>query len=245
MNLIDCHCHFYNLQVNDLQEQLQKAQKVGIEYFLCSALGKQEYQWYRENEFYKMKWYAGIHPFYEDSHETDLPQLEELCRNKEIVAIGEIGLDGRNDDSQWQQKILLQQLELAHDYDLPVVFHVVKEYYQLYKILKKNFPKVRGFLHGFNSSREVAETFSQLELAFSINARPPKQDALEFIFRKGRLLLETDAPYQKPNDSLANFHELANLTNIADNLADKLQVPVRKLVKMEYKNLQKYLGLKL
>ncbi|MDN5353394.1 MAG: TatD DNase family protein [Candidatus Cloacimonadota bacterium] len=245
MNLIDCHCHFYNLQAHDLQEQLQKAQKVGIEYFLCSALGKQEYQWYRENVFPSMKWYAGIHPFYENSHETDLPQLEELCRGKEIIALGEIGLDGRNNDSQWQQKILLQQLELARDYDLPVIFHVVKNYYQLYKILKKNFPKVRGFLHGFNSACEVAETFSQLELAFSVNARQPQQDALEFIFKKGRLLLETDAPYQQPYDSQADFHELANLTHIAENIAEKLQVSVGKLVKMEYKNLQNYLGLKL
>jgi TatD DNase family protein len=245
MNLIDYHCHFYNLQAHDLQGQLQKALNVGIEYFLCSALGKQEYQWYKENQFTKMKWYAGIHPFYENSSENDLPLLEELCRSKQIIAIGEIGLDGRNDDSYWQQKILLQQLELARDYDLPVVFHVVKNYYQLYKILKKNFPKVRGFLHGFNSSREVAETFSQLNLAFSINARPPQPDALKFIYQKGRLLLETDAPYQKPYDSKEDFNELANLSKIAEIISQELEISIGKLVKMEYKNLQNYLGLKL
>ncbi|MDY6915583.1 MAG: TatD family hydrolase [Candidatus Cloacimonadota bacterium] len=245
MKLIDCHCHFYNLQAWGLQKQLIKAKAAGIEYFLCSALGKQEFKWYQQNIFPNMKWYAGIHPFYEKNNEHDLPPLEELCRNKEIIAIGEIGLDGRADNNQWQRKILFKQLELAQSYNLPVVFHVVKNYYQLYKLLKKNFPKIRGFMHGFNSSREVAETFSQLELAFSVNARPPKKDALQFIYKKGRLLLETDSPYQKPYNSHIDFNELANLKKIAENVAEELSISEEKLKKLEKTNLEKYLGLKL
>ena len=66
-----------------------------------------------------------------------------------------IWLDNRNDNFEWQKKILLMQLDLAKNYDLPVVFHTVKQYYELDKILKNNFPKVQGFLHAFNASQEI------------------------------------------------------------------------------------------
>ncbi len=247
---IDAHCHLADERIADnLEQELADAKKTGVNYFVSSALCKEEFELMKLPKFQKLqkfiKWTAGIHPFYEKSSEDDFDALIKLCDEKKIIAVGEIGLDRRKDNFDWQKKILLMQLDLAKNYDLPVIFHTVKQYYELDKILKNNFPKVLGYLHGFNTSREIAEQFSKYDLAFSLGCKPPKKDTLGFIIDRGFFLFETDAPYQKPVDDKSDFNHLKNLMWIVNKVSQITKLDKQELEVIQRKSFEQIFGLQL
>ena len=219
MKLFDNHCHLEELfRKGILEKELSDARNAGITGWFSSALCRDEYEWHLQQQIDGMKWCAGIHPYYEKSDAHDFDLLAELCSEGNIVAVGEIGLDSRNIDEDWQKDILLKQLELGRAYELPVVFHVVKRYYELHKLLKNNFPKVKGWLHGFNSSMAVMEAFSEMDLGFSMNARLPKAEVVKMIVKRGLWQIETDAPYALPTKIIGEYNSLKNLIWVRDEI---------------------------
>ncbi len=245
MKLIDAHCHLQEERIlQNLKAEISAAQDVGVSAFISSALSKDEFLFIEDKIFqdFQVFWSAGIHPFYEKSDEKDFEEIVRLAERRKIIAIGEIGLDKRADNFSWQSKILLKQLELARDLELPVIFHIVHDYYRLHKILKNNFPQIRGYLHGFNASEEIARTFSQYDLAFSLGSRLPKMAALKFILKRGHLLLETDAPYQKPLNSLEEFNRLSNLKWVLSELSQKMGKKRDEIRQLQFASFQKIFG---
>jgi len=215
----DNHCHLEEIfRAGRLEKELAEARKANVNGWFSSALCREEMEWHLQQDINGMTWCAGIHPYYEKSSESDWDFLVELAGSGKISAIGEIGLDKRNQKLDWQKKILLRQLELAREYDLPVIFHVVKSYYELFKLLKDNFPKVRGYLHGFNSSMDVFKAFNAFDLGYSLNARLPDNKVVQAIIQRGLWEIETDAPYAKPADYEGEYNTLANLIIVKDKI---------------------------
>ena len=211
-NWIDTHCHFFDLSERNVKINYNSFTSK----FISCALDEEEMKWHKSLSQPKVKWVAGIHPSYKKSNEKYLSFIEKLAQKKEIIGIGEIGFDKKNPDNFWQKKILLAQLDLANQFSLPVLFHTVGMYYDLYKVLQNNFPKVRGILHGFHGSKDIVNTFLKFDLLFSIGCHPPKQNSLDVIIKNKRFCFETDAPYQAPD---------RNDTNILENL----QIPIQSI----------------
>ncbi len=208
--MTDIHCHLFDLyKKNILFEQITEANNAGILNHFSVALTEIEIKWHLKNSHYYEYFYAGIHPNF--INEINIETIIQLCEQNKIIAIGEIGFDKRTPNIKKQEKILLQQLEIAQEFELPVIFHNVKMYYELAKLLSKNFPKIKGILHGFNSSEEVFEVFKKKEFAFSINTRFNNVNLLKKILKWGLLFLETDAPFQKPIYDKKSFNSLENL----------------------------------
>ncbi len=70
---------------------------------------------------------VGIHPNSGTSWDSNtLDSLRELAGHPKVVAIGEIGLDYYRDRTprELQKEILIEQLKLALEVDLPVILHV-------------------------------------------------------------------------------------------------------------------------
>ena len=120
-----------------------------------------------------------------------------------LIAIGEIGLDYHWDTSfkEQQHEALREQMRWAEQYHLPVMIHSRDATEDTLKILRE-FPSVKGVMHCFSGSHEVAQqvvdmgyylgiggvlTFKNCKLAEHLVGIP-----LE------RLVLETDAPYMAP-----------------------------------------------
>ncbi|WP_250547683.1 TatD family hydrolase, partial [Serratia marcescens] len=83
----------------------------------------------------------GLHPLYIAQHHE--PQLEQLAallaeRPRKLVAVGEVGLDLYMDNPQFerQQSVLLAQLRLAKQHDLPVILHSRRTHDQLAAALR-------------------------------------------------------------------------------------------------------------
>jgi len=230
----------------NLKAEISSAENVGINSFISSVLCREEYEMIKLPKFQKFRkfiyWSAGIHPYYEKSSENDFEFLIKLCDENKIVAIGEIGLDKRRDNHEKQKKILLQQLDLSKNYQLPVIFHVVKNYYELHKILKDNFPKTRGFLHGFNSSQAVFENFSKFDLGFSLNFCSSNPEVVKNIIRRGFYFFETDAPYQKEKGSKEEINHLKNLVKVVENISGITGIDIEILKKKQSKNFRMLFG---
>jgi len=60
--------------------------------------------------------------------------------------------------------------------------------------------------------------FSKFNLGFSLGSHLPKKEALNLIIQRGLMLLETDAPFQKPVWEEDSINHLSNLTKIADSV---------------------------
>ncbi|MCH7759104.1 TatD family hydrolase [Patescibacteria group bacterium] len=119
--------------------------------------------------------YAAIalHPTYVQDEEFNQEKYVSLITlNADTVkAIGETGLDfyHSSEDIDLQKQIFLQHLDLANDFDLPVIIHCrgSKEdsqdaYFELLKILKKfknSTSKLKGTMHCFQSNWVLAEQF--------------------------------------------------------------------------------------
>lgn len=109
----------------------------------------------------------GLHPLYIAQHHE--PQLEQLAtllaeRPRKLVAVGEIGLDLYMDNPQFehQQSVLLAQLRLAKQHDLPVILHSRRTHDQLAAALRRMQLPRRGVVHGFAGSLSQAQAFIRL-----------------------------------------------------------------------------------
>lgn len=226
MNWYDGHCHLTEVaKLYDFQEVLSTAAKRDIQGWLSCALSKEEVRWHQLNRNDKIKFSSGIHPVYDEGTKLSLDDLEQLAKDKQLYAIGEIGLDKRNRRLDEQVKLLRDQISLARAYDLPCVFHIVGHYDVFFKILK-DLP-VRGIWHGFYASKEVVKQFSAFDLTFSMGKvliDSLKHDIINDIITYGNFLIETDAPFnlRKPekgsSDQLNPLIELVNYARIVSRM---------------------------
>ena len=98
----------------------------------------------------------------------------------ERVAIGEIGLDGREGfpPLELQQRLFEAQLEVARSYDLPVILHCVQATGLVLALLARcGLPAAGGMVHGFTGSLESAEEFLRLGLHISFGGMVPRSGA--------------------------------------------------------------------
>ena len=102
----------------------------------------------------------GLHPWYIDaeSFENQFLQLKQIAFNKEVLAIGECGLDKRcKTNMDLQKKCFVSQVQLAQSIRKPLVIHSVKAYDETIKILQQEAFNLPVVFHGFNSKIELAE----------------------------------------------------------------------------------------
>ena len=241
---VDAHCHLCiePLAANYLDE-IEQAENDNINVLISSALSRREIDWHLANQHPNVKLIAGIHPHYDKSNVNDLSYIAELCETGHIWGIGEVGFDNRRNNHNQQKNILYPQLELAARYDLPVIFHVVRRYNELYQTLRYDFPNVRGYIHGFNGSLEIVEMFSRLNIGFSIGYRIfQKRDVVRIIERildNGMILLETDAPFQQ--NSLRNQNTdylLGGVLSIAEKISELCSYPLDEILEKQWQTYQ-------
>jgi TatD DNase family protein len=166
----------------------------------------------------------GVHPlFVMSAGQDDLhhlrQQLDQWHTDPRCVAVGEIGLDdfapppgctektGKpsiNHPAYWQQQIhfLRAQLQMAREFDLPVVLHMRRCADELIKHLRR--AGVRGgIVHAFNGSEQQAWALLDLGFKLGFGGAMTFERALQ-IRRLAQslpleaIVLETDAPDMPP-----------------------------------------------
>ncbi|MBS1713608.1 MAG: TatD family hydrolase [Armatimonadetes bacterium] len=148
---------------------------------------------------------VGWHPNYtSDYREGSLKEVRELLDHPKCVALGEIGLDFYRDHASRddQHRALREQLDLAEDKGVPVVFHCRDAYPELLSVLegRKGLPYL---FHCFAGSDDDAARASGLGSWFGVDGPLTYASAgplREVVARlpKDKIVLETDSPYMTP-----------------------------------------------
>lgn len=152
----------------------------------------------------------GIHPsdtrFLSDI-DSELAEIEQLILDPEnkCVCLGEIGLDYHYDgtDKEKQMEYFERQMLLAEKLELPVCIHDREAHADVMDVIRRH-PNVKGILHSFSGSAEMALELVKLGYYISFsgtltftNARKPREVAA--VLPHDRVLIETDCPYLTPH----------------------------------------------
>ncbi|TQF72486.1 TatD family hydrolase [Pseudoalteromonas luteoviolacea] len=148
---------------------------------------------------------AGVHPHdAKDAPANLLSQLKELASLKEVVAIGECGLDFNRDFSPRpiQEQVCAAQLQLAEQLAMPVYLHERDAHTRLRALLSE--VDVNGVLHCFTGDKQALKYYLDYGLMIGVTGwvcdeRRGQQlrELIEYI-PNDRLLIETDSPYLLP-----------------------------------------------
>jgi TatD DNase family protein len=107
------------------------------------------------------KWYCvGIHPGDTTaiSLEKQMVQLKTMANKKNVMAIGECGLDRLcNTALDIQKERFVAQIQLANDLNKPLIIHCVRAHDEVMMVLKKQKSNAPVLFHGFNNNIHIAE----------------------------------------------------------------------------------------
>lgn len=235
--LIDAHCHLANLSdLLPLQPLLDEAASKGITSFLSSALRRSEIDIYRNLNDPGIRFSAGIHPNF-DECDLSLEDIHKLCDNKEIWAVGEIGLDRNGPDLSLQRELFQAQLEIALQYKLPVVLHIVGRQQEAWELISQY--RLRYLVHGYAGSTEGYHLLSRADSCFTISERilrPDKTELLNAMLKDGRYLFETDITQYYVHEGEAN--PLLRLLDVIDHTATLSGIGRETLINTQANNYQ-------
>jgi TatD DNase family protein len=165
---------------------------------------------------------VGIHPsdtrFLTDM-ETDLAEIREMILDKsnKVVCLGEIGLDYHypDTDKEKQMRYFESQMQMAEELNIPVCIHDRESHADVMDVIRR-FPRVKGVLHSFSGSVEMAEELVKLGWMISFsgtltftNARKPKEVAAALPHES--VMIETDCPYLAPHPKRGSLNHSGNL----------------------------------
>jgi len=184
---------------------------------------------------------VGVHPHHAKQFEHDglaaaVTVREQLGRLAYTRAVGEIGLDYHYDFSprETQQAVFRAQVDLALERQLPVIIHTREAEADTVDVLRSAGPDLRGVLHCFTGTRELAD--AALDLGFYISLAGivtfPKALELREIARHvplDRLLIETDSPFLTPVPHRGARNEPARIVHTAETLAALRGISVAEL----------------
>lgn len=102
----------------------------------------------------------GIHPWHIYNIEEQYEVLKKEAIRKNVIAIGECGLDHiKGASPELQLKAFEMQIHLANKLNKPLIIHCVKAYPEAFLLLKK--AQVPVVFHGFNKRSSIANEILQ------------------------------------------------------------------------------------
>lgn len=189
---------------------------------------------------------VGIHPHNASQFSVDvLDALRRMADNAKVVAIGEIGLDYYRNLSprRIQRKAFEAQLGLAEELGLPVVVHDREAHGEVLEVLSGFEGRVKGVMHCFSGSREMAEQCvrSGFYISFAGPVTFPSARRLQEIARwidLSKILLETDSPWLAPQEKRGERNEPAFLPFIARRIAKLRGISLDELAEATTRNVK-------
>lgn len=249
--IIETHFHLDMLKTLSRQEVVDKAHAQNIEKMVTISTCAENLDEVilMSKTFEAVYCTQGLHPHdgKDWNEEVKAHMLSNLKNpdNTKIVAIGEIGLDYYYTKSPREEQIKAfeEQLQIAIDFDLPVVIHTRDADEDTMSVLKNMAPalKKKGVIHSFTSGLDLCQTC--LDLGFSIGfngiitfkTAQNVRDALAIV-PLDRILLETDSPFLTPDPYRGVENGPYYLPFIAQKVAEVKAVSVEEVLRQAYDN---------
>lgn len=227
--LIDTHCHLNSKQFDEsINEVLENAKNndVGIIIVVGFDIETNKKAIALAEEYTNIYATVGFHPTdAQNIKEKDYELLYKQLRHKKVVGVGECGLDfyWDKDHKEQQINVFKKQIEISLELELPLIIHMRDATEAVYNVLKE-YKKLKGIMHCYSGSPEMAPLFIDLGLHISLggpvtfkNGHKPKKVAETVSLEK--LLVETDAPYLSPHPFRGKQNEPARVKLVAEEIA--------------------------
>ncbi|MGB9911532.1 MAG: TatD family hydrolase [Microgenomates group bacterium] len=255
--LIDTHAHL-NLPDyhKDLSLVIKKALKAGVKKIICVSSNIQE----SKKAIFLAKKYpkiifpaVGIHPQQTDPENTlslneQLAILSQLAKEKEVVAIGECGLDfsppppPEKERSKNEQFFLFQgQIKIALETKKPILIHSREAFLETVSFLKK-FKNLKGIFHCYSGGKKGIKMVEDLGFYFGVAGNLTYDEGLQNVFQQiplEKIVLETDCPFLAPLPFRGQRNEPAYLKITAQKLAKTKNISFKIIAKVTTDNAEK------
>ena len=245
---VDTHAHLYReYYPEDLREVIQRAIDAHVERVLLAcvdaltpAMIAEAVEMFPENIFGLI----GLHPSdVKEDYRAQLAELETHIGDRNIVGIGEIGLDFYHDrDFEREQlEVFKCQLDWACERQMPLSLHIRNGYNEAIPILNQyEMGSLRGVLHCFSGGIQEAEWAAKHGFAIGIGGIVTfKNSKLQELVPKiglDHIVLETDAPYLAPTPHRGTPNESSYIPLIAQKIAEIMDVSVKEVMERTTEN---------
>lgn len=252
--IFESHAHYDSHQFDeDRHELLETMEEQGIGTIVnCAADWDSITEVVELAETYSRIYAAlGLHPDAVGSFDEErFAFFREQCRREKVVAVGEIGLDyyWDNESHENQKKWFVRQLDLARELDLPVIIHSRDAAEDTLQIMKEHAQGLRGVIHCFSYSKEMAEIYVKMGFHIGIggvvtfkNGKKLKEVAEAIPLE--RILLETDCPYLAPEPFRGKRNSSLYLPYVARAIAEIKGITYEEVVLQTEKNGKELFGI--
>ena len=259
--LIDIGLNLTSSQFDrDRNEVIERAVSAGVERMILTgtSVGDSRDALHCAQEYpHILSSTVGIHP-HDARHfnENSISELRSLAEHKEVVAIGECGLDhNRNFSSpEDQARCFEAQIRLAKALNFPLFMHERDAHEAFVEILEPHLGgHLKGIVHCFTGNKEVLRRYLDLGLYIGITGWLCDErrgqdliDALKWL-PLDRMMLETDAPYLIPRSlrprPKSRRNEPMYLPHIAQAVADVHKCELEVVIEETGRNAMNFFGL--
>ncbi|MGH2643890.1 MAG: TatD family hydrolase, partial [Chitinophagaceae bacterium] len=199
---------------------------------------------FEKNYFGRAFAMMGLHPCsVKENVDQELDIVKHWLSQRKFAAIGEIGLDFYWDVTFKEQQIAAfsAQIDLALQYDLPIVIHSRNSTCECIDIVRsKQHGTLKGVFHCFSGTIAEAEDIIDMGFYLGIGGvvtfkKSMLPEVLEDI-DLSHLLLETDSPYLAPVPYRGKRNESSYIPLIAEKIAEIRSVEVAEVADITTKN---------
>lgn len=266
--MFDAHCHIDDPRFDsDRSAVIAAAKCAGVRGMVVPAVSPDRWEQTLACAVEGQTWVAlGVHPYayakLSDAQITEalerIPSLVAEHRSK-IVAIGEVGFDGGLDPTlaspERQARIVQWHAALARELDLPLVLHVLRAHEQALAVLRSlSLRQPAGVIHSYSGGPELVDAYVSLGFYLSFAGSITRERAVKPLKAVAktpldRILVETDAPDQRPSGVLDSLQpdrcEPSHLTTIVSAAAKARGCTIGEMQSQTTENAQRLYHVKL
>ncbi|MBJ9953225.1 MULTISPECIES: TatD family hydrolase [unclassified Acinetobacter] len=262
LRLFDTHTHFDVPDFDQDRETLAyQAKLAGVEHLVLIGFLKSRFQELIHTHYIlnqleqapRSHLAPGLHPFYIEQHDSaHLDALEQILQTEQCIAVGEIGLDTflrqhKQPEILAKQKAFFSaQIELAQQFDLPILLHIRKSHADVLTMLKQHQFRNGGIAHAFSGGVEEAKALIKLGFKIGITGQitQPNAKKLHAVVQAvgaEHLVLETDCPDMTPlccqtSTQHRTRNTPVNLPYVLQGLAESLNMELSLLADILWNN---------
>lgn len=248
MNFVDTHAHLYKeYYPNNFHEVVSRSVEAQVTQIILPCVNARSVP----HIFDAVTAYPhllfpliGLHPIdVNDNYKEELSILETYLSRKEIIGIGEVGIDMYHNPERLNEQIdaFEQQLQWAISHQLPLSVHIRNGYEEAFSVLK-NFKNqnLKGVLHCFSGGIQEAKWAINFGFKLGIGGVVTfKNNKLENIVREvgiAHIVLETDAPFLAPHPYRGKENESAYIPLIAEKIATIFDISIDEVKQITTQN---------
>ena len=255
MNLFDSHSHYNDQKFDEDREEIIKETFLnGVSSFIVAGYNLES----SKKAIEIAKQYNGVYAIVgispndleniesEEDIKKNVKEIENIAKDKKVVAIGEIGLDyyWNKDNKELQKKMFIKQIELANKMDLPIVIHTRDAFIDTINILKENNVNKKGIFHCCPLNRELVREALELGYYISLSGvitfkNAKNADDIICMIPDDRLLIETDSPYLSPEPVRGKRNNSMNVKYVAEKIANVKKMSAEKIADITNENAKK------